>query len=92
MNPKSIKTIAAQAALPAYVRLPSGGQEHYSGLCRSFLSGVILPTEENGHNPPVRSICLRKPGRARGVRLIHLQSLLDWIRAQETSKSGKEVA
>ena len=83
---------AGLAALPEFVRLPSRGREHHTGLCRSFLNGLILPSEANGNCPPVRSICLRKPGRARGVRLIHLQSLLDWIDAQGTNQSGKEAA
>lgn len=91
MKTQSLPT-TGQATLPEFVRLPSRGREHHTGLCRSFLNGLILPSEANGNCPAVRSICLRKPGRARGVRLIHLQSLLDWIEAQGANQPGKEAA
>lgn len=35
-----------------------------------------------GDSPPVRSVVLRKPGRIRGIRLIHFQSLLDHLHRQ----------
>jgi hypothetical protein len=92
MEQPFLQTIAAQAAPPEFVRLPSRGREHHTGLSRSFLNGLILPCEANGNRPPVRSICLRKPGRARGVRLIHLKSLLDWIGSQEMGSAGKDAA
>lgn len=65
---------------PEWSRLPSPGERcPITGLSRSTLNSLILPSQENSHKPPVRSICLRKPGRARGARLIHLQSLLDHL-------------
>jgi hypothetical protein len=83
---------AAQAALPEFIRLPLRGREHHTGLCRSFINQLILPSAANGNCPPVRSICLRKEGRARGVRLVHLHSLLGWIESQGRNQSRKEAA
>jgi hypothetical protein len=68
---------------PEFIRLPRRGQCPHSGLSRSYLIGLILPNQENGNNPPVRSVCLRKAGRLRGVRLISLPSLIDYVNGQE---------
>lgn len=68
---------------PEWTRLPGlKGRCPYSGLSRSALYMLISPSEENGYSPPVRSICLRRRGAVRGVRLIHVQSLLDFLGAQ----------
>lgn len=68
---------------PEFLRLPPvGTADPLTGLRRSLLNSLILPTAENGHKPPVRSIVLRKPGRKRGVRLIHFASLLDYLNQQ----------
>lgn len=29
-----------------------------------------------------KSVCLRKPGAANGVRLVHVQSVRDWLNKQ----------
>lgn len=64
---------------PEYVRLPAAGQhEHYSGLGRAHLNQLI---RENR----IKSISLRKRGAARGVRLIVLDSLLDYIKSFDAS-------
>jgi hypothetical protein len=66
--------------LPEYVRLPKAGDvEYHSGLGRSALNSLILPTKDNPH-PPVRSVSLKKPHQSRGIRLIDLSSLLDYLR------------
>jgi hypothetical protein len=68
---------------PEFIRLPRVGMaDPTTGLRRSLLNSIILPTPENDHKPPVRSIVLRKPGCKRGVRLIHLASLLDYLNRQ----------
>ena len=65
---------------PEFIRLPKPGQQClYTGHTRSYLNTLILPTDANGHAPPVKSVCLRPAGAARGVRLIHYQSLLDYL-------------
>ena len=60
---------------PVYIRLPKSGTAcPYSSLSRSTLNTLIL-----GPHAPVRSVSLRKRYAVRGVRLIHLQSLLEYL-------------
>lgn len=64
--------------LPEYIRLPKSGTRcPFSGLSRSGLNALVL-----GSNPPVKSRCVKRRFAVRGVRLINLQSLLDFIEAQ----------
>lgn len=68
--------------LPIYIRLPKSGTRcHYTGLSRSALNSLILPSKENGFRPPVKSISDKKKGAVRGVRLILLESLLAYLEA-----------
>lgn len=65
---------------PVYIRLPKSGERcPHSGLTRSKLNELILPSERNAFRPPVESKCLRKRGSERGIRLISLQSLMDHL-------------
>ncbi len=73
---------------PVFVRLPRA-RCPYTGLSRSYLNGLILPSQANGNSPPVRSVCLRKPGRLRGARLIHLSSLIEYIDSMGTKEGPK---
>ena len=60
---------------PVYIRLPKPGTLcPYSSLSRSVLNTLVL-----GPNAPVKSVSLRKRHAIRGVRLIHLQSLLEYL-------------
>lgn len=78
--PPATAANVATSVLPEFIRLPKPGQhEPWTGLTRSCLNSLVLPTRENNFRPPVKSISLRKPGTARGVRLIHLQSLMDYL-------------
>ena len=77
--------------LPEFVKMPSTrGVEFYTGLRRGSLNQLVLPCEKNGYKPPVKSISLRKPGNARGTRLIVLASLLDYLRQlqRDQAKEG----
>jgi hypothetical protein len=68
---------------PEWIRLPRvGSADPVTGLRRSLLNSLVLPTPANGRKPSVRSVVLRKSGCVRGVRLIHLASLLDYIERQ----------
>jgi hypothetical protein len=72
---------------PEFLRLPKPGQLcPYTGLTRSFLNELILPTPRNNGKPPVRSFCLRQKGAKTGVRLIDFADLKRHIRQhpQET--------
>ena len=80
-----------------FLRLPQPGQRcAHTGLSRSYLNDLILPTAANDHKPPVRSFVLRKRGAQTGVRLIDAASLFDYIRrhedtgAQPVSQEGGE--
>jgi hypothetical protein len=65
---------------PVFVRLPRNGSRcPWTGLSRTTLNGLILQTKENDCRPPVRSICLRKKGHARGARLIVFDSLVNYL-------------
>jgi hypothetical protein len=67
---------------PEFLRLPKSGTVcPWSGLTRSYINGLILPTEANAHNPPVKSVCLRQRGAKRGVRLVSYDSLMGYLRA-----------
>lgn len=61
-----------------YIRLPKPPKRcALTGLTRASLNTLIL-----GDNPKVRSVVVKQPGTKRGVRLIHRQSLVDWIYAE----------
>src|ERR1700758_3546741 len=67
---------------PEFIRLPKPGQhDPWTGLSRSTLNLLVLPCRENDYRPPVRSCTLRRKGTTKGVRLIDLQSLLNYVNA-----------
>ena len=78
--PERIAVIPIQ---PEFIRLPKNGLCPWTGLSRSGMNDLILSTKANGNRPPVKSVCLRRPGAKRGARLIHLRSLLDYLHQHE---------
>ena len=68
---------------PEWIRFPSKGRCPYTGLSRSYLYTLVTACEANGHRPRVRSVSLRRRGSVHGVRLIELQSLLDYLESQD---------
>src|SRR5215470_13391340 len=82
-GPPSAATAAnvATPILPEFIRLPRPGMLcNWTGLSRSKLNELILPCKPNEFKAPVRIVCLRRKGAAKGARLIHLQSLLKYLR------------
>ena len=78
---------------PETIRLPRAGERcPYSGLSRSALNALVLPTAANGYRPPVRSSVLRQRGATTGIRLIFYQSLIDYIHSHEDIGQGEEPA
>lgn len=78
-----------QAQRPEFLRLPRTGKRcPVTGLSRSMMNALILPTDENNHRPPVRSVVLRRPGNIRGVRLVDASSLLAYLRSQPEPKTA----
>lgn len=69
---------------PEFIRLPKPRTLcPWTGLSRSKLNELILPSPLNGHRPPVRSVSLRNRGQIRAVRLINFDSLMDYLRSLE---------
>ena len=67
--------------LPIVVRMPKSGQkETYSNLGRTQIDMVTRPQPGNNFDPPVKSHIFAAKGAARGVRLVNLESLLDYVR------------
>lgn len=63
-----------------WVRLPQTGQRSpLCGLSRSSLNELVLPCAANGGRPPVKSVVLKKRHAMRGIRLIHVPSLLGYL-------------
>src|SRR5436190_18083224 len=85
--------VPAHAAIPTvqpeFIRLPKSGLCPWTGLSRAKLKELILPSKGNGNKPPVKSVCLRKPGAVKGARLIHLNSLLTYLRAHMEGGQSK---
>ncbi len=69
---------------PVFIRLPKSGDLcPRTGLTRSMLNELVLPTKRNGYNPPVKSKSLRGQGKTRGVRLILWESLRAYLERSE---------
>ena len=64
---QDIETI--QGMRPEYVRLP--GATRLTGLSRTQLFAAI--------NAGVKSVHFKRPGAQKGIRLIHVQSLMEYI-------------
>ena len=61
-----------QSNLPIWVRAPKRGPEFYSAFTRSKLYELAAKGR-------IRSVSIREPGKIRGMRLFHLQSILAFI-------------
>lgn len=46
------------------------------------MNKLVLPTEANGFNPPVKSFVFKNAGVAQGIRLISYKSLSEFIQSQ----------
>ena len=77
--------MAANQIKPEFIRLPKNGTKcPFTGLTRSKMNELVLPSNLNSHKPPVKSVCLRNRGQTKGVRLIIFDSLLAYLRSLET--------
>lgn len=65
-----------------WIRMPKKGYCDWCGLSRSHLFGLISEGK-------VRSVSLKKPGNMRGVRLVWLPSVFEYIE-QEGELCGPE--
>ena len=70
-----------QPTKPEFIRLPlPGGRCRYTGLSRTTLCELAIPSATNDFRPPVKSVLIRKRGALRGIRLINFDSLLEYLR------------
>ncbi len=69
--------------MPVWVRAPTDGHEHFTGLTRAKLYELA----GKGH---IRSVSLREPGKVKGCRLFHLQSMLDYVAKMEAQAGGDQ--
>jgi hypothetical protein len=74
-----------------WCRLPSAkAREPWTGLSRSVINTLILPSPANRFKPPVESASFRQPGQRKATRLIRLYSLLAYVagQAQKTAAAA----
>lgn len=65
---------------PEFIRLPKSGVKcQYTGLSRSKLNSLILPSPANLYRPAVKSVSIRQRGATRGTRLIIFDSLVAYL-------------
>jgi hypothetical protein len=69
---------------PEWIRCPKTGRCQWTGLSR----GKMYSLKWGGK---IRSVSLREPGRKHGVRLFHLQSILDYIAGVEAQAEQTEA-
>lgn len=68
------------SATPVFIRLPKPAQRCiYTGLSRSTLSELVVPSKANGFHPPVSSHVVRGKAATRGIRLIRLDALIQYL-------------
>jgi hypothetical protein len=61
---------------PVWIRAPKAGAETYTGLTRSYIYQIAS-------QGLIRTVSIREPGKERGCRLFHLQSILEFISRHE---------
>jgi hypothetical protein len=66
---------------PFYIRLPAPGARcPYTGLSRSGLADLCVPSKNNNFRAPVKSFRAPRKGDKRAIRLIVFESLMDYLR------------
>jgi hypothetical protein len=65
---------------PVTIRLPRQGDRcPWTGLSRSALNDLVLPSKRNKFSPPVKSNLLKTKENSTGIRLIDFQSLKAYL-------------
>jgi hypothetical protein len=69
---------------PEFIRLPKPSTLcPWTGLSRTRMWQLL-----EGSN--IKTVCLRKPGAAKGARLVHLHSLLEYLHSQAETLGGEQ--
>ncbi len=67
---------------PEFIRLPKPSTLcPWTGLSRTKMWELL-------ENTNIKTVCLRRPGAAKGARLVHLQSLLEYLHGKAESLGG----
>jgi hypothetical protein len=78
--------------IPVWIRLPRPGDRcPFTGLSRSFLAELVRPCDRNNQKPPVAAKKIDRKGSNRGVILVNLKSLLDYINSQPSPKVSEKT-
>lgn len=78
--------------LPIFIRLPAPTARcPYTGLSRTTLTELTVPSKENGYRPPVKSHLLAAPGAKRGIRIIDLESLMAYLSGLGATAEARHV-
>lgn len=65
---------------PVTIRLPRQGDRcPWTGLSRSALNDLVLPSKRNKFSPSVKSNLLKTKENSTGIRLIDFQSLKSYL-------------
>ncbi len=65
---------------PEYIPIPRTGTKcPYCGLSRSGIYNLIRPTKANGYKVVVKSANVPLPGKKRGRRMVHYESLMNYL-------------
>jgi hypothetical protein len=76
----AVLTSAVASSNVEFIRLPKPkDRDPLFGLSRSILNQLVLPSAQNGYQPPVQSHVLRRRGYKNGIRLISVDSLRQFI-------------
>jgi hypothetical protein len=87
--------IDAARIRPEWIMMPREGDTcPYSGLKRKALDFLTRPQERNNFNPPVKSRVLAQGGKGAWRRMIHFQSLMDYIEGLpvELAEPARKIA
>ena len=78
------KRLEVAAIRPVFIRLPAPkGRCPYTGLSRSALADLCVPSKANRFKPPVKSIApKRRKDAKRAARLIDFESLMAYLLSQ----------
>jgi hypothetical protein len=79
--PAQSRPVATFDTQPLFIRLPRAGKRcPVTGLSRSSLEELTVPSAANNFTAPVKSHVKKVPGAGRGIRLIDRESLVAYIR------------
>lgn len=87
-HPRHPQTTSPSSDKPEWVRLPAPGARcRHTGLSRTTLNELAIPSAANDWKPPVKSVVVKKRGAMRGIRLLSYDSLMGHLQSLERNAS-----